>query len=325
MTFKSTIYQENGVLDASQLYRDIHETIGPDRKDRTHPLQHILNSTSGGYIAPTSMKSFESCPAGYLYNKLVPEKRGSAVSIGHSFHDMMEEWYGGEDRSDEKLLSIAESIIERDQHDEKTAETLKLYVNGYLSAPDYLDQRKFDHQKLECSSELFLKPAIKPLGVDIGVRAYCKIDRVDIRENGLYIVDYKTGLGDPTSDYLLGEHGYLPQFIFYKWVVEEEYGQEINKALMSLPGADTAKYKWIEMNVNSLVEQSKVVEKIFHHLEHIRKDRETKCFEEKIMRYCGGCNMKSFCQTYIEEKNLEELPLNEIPVEIPLDEWEKGE
>ena len=334
MIFKSKIYQENDTLIVEDLYKDIENFIKNEKEnklkelqktnpnltiddlkvDRGHPLQHILNSTSGGYVSPTSMKSFESCPASYLYSKLVTEKTGSATSVGRSYHTIMEKWYNSEDRSIKNIYKILEQEI-KDSNQENSRKSLEDYVKGYLEAKDYTNGQDMDHDKLNCFNEVFIKPTINPLGVNLNVPVYLLIDRIDIRDNGIYIIDYKTGMGDP-NPYLLGEAGYLPQMIFYKWGIEAEYGQEIKNAYLCLPGA-SEKYKYVEMNVNSLVEQSKVIEKVYNHLENIRSIRDKKVFPEKIMRYCNSCQLKYNCYKYIKEKKLDESAIStEIDVNV---------
>lgn len=335
MKFKSKIYQNNGVIDATALYNDIADFIDNEKEriskeknvpmdevklHRHHPLQHILNSTSGNYVSPTSMKSFNLCPAGYLFNKLVTEKTGTATSVGRTYHTIMERFYNEEleKRTKDKIYEIMDKTISEDGQNEKS-EDVKQYVEGYLAAKDYLDNREMDHQKLVCFNEVFIKPTINPLGVDLNIPVYTLIDRIDIREDGIYIVDYKTGFGDP-NPYLLGENGYLPQMIFYKWAVEAEYGQEVKKAFLCLPGASDA-YKYVEMNVNSLVEQSKVVEQVFDHINKAREIRESKQFPEKYMRYCGSCQLKQNCEVYIKTKELDESQIKScIDVEIEIDD-----
>lgn len=337
--FKSKIYQtEDGVIDAKLLFEDIEKFLNGEKEriaqeegisieevkiHRWHPLQSVLNKTSGRYLAPTAVKSFDQCPANYLYSKLVQELRGSATSVGTSFHTVMQRFYdlSGEERTEEKIYEITEKVIKEDEQDEKAAESIRLYVKGYLEANDYLTGRPMDHKNLICSNEVFLKPEIKPLGVDLGVPVYELIDRIDIRDDGIYVIDYKTGFGDPTNDYLLGEHGYLPQFIYYAWGIEAEYGQPVKEALMALPGADSQEFKYIKMNVHSLVEQSKVVEKAKAHLDSIHEIRETKQFPSRLMRYCGSCQMKTMCATYIKSKGLDESNIKtEIEIEMTIED-----
>ena len=313
--FKSKLYQDidTGILDASRLYKDAEEWIenekkekGVERLHRWHPLQHLLNSTSGNYISPTAMKGFEQCPANYLYSKLVIEKKGSATSIGSTFHAIAQNFYNEkpENRTKEKLYELMEKQIEEDDQEESRKD-VEFYVERFWNMPDYLTGRPMNHKNLTCVTETFIRPTINPLGVNLNVPIYTLIDRVDIRDDGIYIVDYKTGVGDP-NPYLLGEHGYLPQMIFYKWAVESEYGQTPKGVYLGLPGADSNEYMYTKMNVDSLVEQSKVVDAIDAHLKRIRNARETLKFEESTMRYCNSCQMKYMCKKFCESREISE-------------------
>lgn len=316
--FKSKIFQKNGIIDATQLFADIDIFIAKEKEglpegtklDRGHPLQSILNKTSGNYISSTAMHSFEMCPASYLYSKTVTERKGYATSVGRTFHTIMERFYNceAENRTKDKIYEVMEEVIIEDEQQDSTKD-LKAYVDGYWESKDYLGG-EMNHKELICSNEVFIKPTINPLGVNLGVPVYELLDRIDIREDGIYTVDYKTGFGDPTA-YNLGEHGYLPQMILAKWAIEAEYGQPIKKAFLCLPGAKSDEFKYTEMNVNSLVEQSKVVESINAYLIYAKEIRESKQFPAKIMRYCSGCQMKTFCSVYIKSKELNESDIKE--------------
>lgn len=322
-TFKTILYQENGFINACQLYADIDtfiknqmEELKVDKLGRIHPLQHILNSTSGNYIAPSSMKSFELCPAGYLVNKLFIEKTGTATSIGRTFHTIMEQFYEGKDRSKKQLDAITEKVIIEDQQI-AGADEVRYYVNGYWDADDYYGG-KMDHESLQCANEVFIKPVINPLGISIGIPIYLKIDRIDVRDQGINVIDYKTGKGDP-DPYLCGEFGYLPQMIHYKWGTEAEYGEKTDKILLSVPGAYTRNLRWVEMEAHSLVQQSKAVDGMVRHIEHAKKARETKQFETTFMRYCGSCAIKEMCGAWIKKKGLDESKIaKEIPIEMEI-------
>lgn len=324
--FKSTLIQNGCVLDATQLYKDIEDKIKEEAEqfpgmqiDRGHPLQHILNSTSGNYVSPTSMKSFDSCPAGYLYGKLVPERTGTATSVGRTVHTILCEFYRGKERNRESIDILTEKAIEEDKQFDK-AEDVRLYIKGYMEADDYLGG-PMDHKNLVCSTETFIKPGdCKPLGVALGVPIYTLADRIDIRDQGIVIVDYKTGFGDP-NPFLLGEGGYLPQMIYYKWAVEAEYGQEILDAYLCLPGSLSKETRYVKMNVHSLVEQSKVIENTLKHIEYARSVRESKQFPESLMRYCNSCQLKVGCTKYRESRGEQASPLFDvIPVVIEYDE-----
>ncbi len=326
--FKSQIIQKDNTIDATQLFKDAKEWVkneklkkGVDRLHRHHPLQHLFNSNSGNYVSPTAMKSAEACPAGYLYSKLVQEKKGSATSIGSSVHSIYQDFYNlpGNERTKDKIYNIMDNIIKNDEQDEDSAKWIKYYVDGYWDALDYKTGRPMDHKSLVCTNETFIKPIINPLGVDLGIPVYTLIDRIDIRDDGIYVIDYKTGNGDP-NPYLLGSAGYLPQMIFYYWAVTSEYGQEPEKVMLCLPGA-SMKYKYVDMNVKSLVEQSKVVEQVKRHIDNAQERISTKQFPESTMRYCNSCQMKMMCKTYLESRKLDlSLAKEVIPVEIEIED-----
>lgn len=331
--FKSQIIQKDDSIDATQLYSDAEKWIeeeksrkGVDRLHRWHPLQHLLNSSSGTYVSPTAMKSFEGCPAGYIYSKLVKEKTGTATSVGSTVHTIFDRFYKlpGDERTTEAIYSLMDQVIKEDDQEESRND-VKFYVDGYMESLDYTTGRPMDHSKLMCSTETFIKPIINPLGVDLGVPVYVLIDRIDVRNDGIYVIDYKTGAGDP-NPYLLGENGYLPQMIFYTWAVEAEYGERPKKTMLCLPGA-SMEYKYVDMNVHSLVEQSKVVEKVKHHIEHARSCRDSLQFEESIMRYCGSCQMKYMCKTWLKYKNLDLSQAKDvIDIEIEIeDQYGEGD
>lgn len=318
--FKSKIKLLDDAIDANQLFQDIEKSIqelkdelGVEHLGRRHPLQTILNRTSGNYIAPTSMKSFDQSPGDYLYDMLTREEKGTATYNGTSWHNIMDKFYTlpQEERTEEKLWALTEEQIVLDEHDEENAELIRFFTKGYIEAPDYLvpEKRAIDlASEIEVSPEYFAKPAydkesgvdasIKPLGVTLNIPGgtestpeqysipvYNLIDRVDIRDGQLYIIDYKTGApGDPT-EYTMGINGYLPQMIYYKWSIEALYGQEVAGVYIMVPGAESQEMKFAKMNVNSLVNQSKVVEKSIEHLKSVNEIKKTKIFPIKKMIY----------------------------------------
>lgn len=303
MIFKSELYQEGNKIIATKLFDDIENFIEEqkkrmkiDRLGRYHPLQKVLNRTSGNYVEATAMKSFTNCPGAYLYNLLIPYQSGTSTSLGSNYHEIMEKFYNqkGEERTYESIMRISKESI-KEYKNEAIADDVMFYVNAYMDMPDYLNGRPMDHKNLIVSNEVFIKPKINPLGVDLNVPSYNLLDRIDVRGDGdLYVIDYKTGIGDP-GRWSMGPDGYLPQMITSSWACEAEYGQKPEKVFICVPGAYSPELKYAEMNVHSLVEQSRVVEKIYHYIEESREARRTKVFVERAMPYCASCALSQLC------------------------------
>lgn len=330
ITFTSEVVVVRNMLHADKLYEDIEKFTEEQKKrlnlkklGRWHPLQHILNSTSGRYVSPTAMKSFMASPADYLFNKLFPDERGTAASVGTTYHEVMEHWYLEEqgNRTVERLWEIAEEIIKKDEQDAVAAEEVRFYVKAYLEGNDYLTGKAMDHNKLVCATEKFIKAeSASPLGVTLPVPLYCLIDRVDFRENGIIVVDYKTGGGrGNASTYLLGENGYLPQMIMYKWVVENEYGESVKDVYLCLPGGEGPDDKYVRMNTNSLVEQSKVIENIFSFVDTSKQAIETKKFE------IGRVGYTRHLKKFVDVDNPSNNDRTVIPITIEVEDRQYNE
>lgn len=328
-------------IDTRELYDDIEQFVKKEKKrlgveklDRGNKLQHVLNSTSAGYIAPTSMKSFLACPAGYLYNKLTPEpeKVGSAANKGHVFHDIMEKFYDEkvtpiEERTKETLDKIVKKAIVEAKYaeykDEKSPADIKRWVENYWNGPDYFEKGKTNGEvakDIMCEVELFEKAVINPLDIASFTEngespiptVYTKIDRVDFREkvdpstgeviSDIFIIDYKTGDGDP-DEYSLSKFGYLHQMMFYKWIIDSKFGCDVKgeNIFLCIPGADNLdKYLYTKVdNCSSLVEQSKLIDYSVNYIKYAKNVRKKRIFEMKKQKYCSSCALKYQCKAYI--------------------------
>lgn len=337
--FKSVAIQRtDGVMDLQQLFDDIERFLAEQREEmglppdfrfgRTHPLQHVLNATSAGYVSPTGMKGFEQCPANYVLAKFFREESGTATSIGHTYHAVMQQFYQlqGPQRTYENLLDIMKEQLKEDGN-EQHEEYVKLHVDRYWEADDYEckggEAHPLDHQSLSCATEQFIRPSdVSPLGVSLGVPIYLLVDRIDVRDSGLYVIDYKTGAGDP-NPYIV--QSYLPQMVYYKWGVEAEYGEKVKDVFLSVP-AETKSLRWVKMKVNSLVEQSKVIEETLKHVEHAGNCKSNRQYEITTMRYCNGCPVKDFCSKYAEKYGIDRPMVETIPlqVEVEMSTYQEG-
>ena len=96
-------------------------------------MQWILNSTSAGYLSPTVIKGFLSCPANYVYEKTVPYNPSSAASVGTSFHKIMEEFYSLEpEERDESHLELLRDEVIKENGEEAKRLQIQQDLDGYI-------------------------------------------------------------------------------------------------------------------------------------------------------------------------------------------------
>lgn len=307
-------------LNAGKLFNTLEEineadkaTFGVEKLHRTHPTQSLCNKFSGRYMSPTFMKSFELCPARALYESLLPRTTGTFTLIGNIYHDIMENFYNlkNEERNEISLERIANAEYDKYMKTNPLeCKRAKFYINKHFSTvTDYLDEYTvnglFDHQKLECKTEFFAKSGeLRPLGVELPLPIYVKIDRVDTRKDGLYIIDYKTGTRNPPT--LNTFKGYLGQMITYKWIIENMYpAEKVAGCYLITPGISDKFNKNIPVDVNSLTNQSMYIEEILKFSEHFAKVAETKKFECKTNSYCNYCKAQHICPYFVNHSSKE--------------------
>lgn len=327
----------SGELDATKLFEDAKKRVDEDieylegiardnglnfkpttRLGRGHVCQTLINRTSGGYFAPTTIKGYLNCPANFVVNTVTPRQVYSAKSLGSVFHEVMEDLFKGSDRSESTIWKLLDEKVGSAGIDRNSREynQLRGMVQSYIDVYDYSGLKKENRDSINCTTEQFFRVDASPLGVDLPGKICCLVDRIDLQDDGtVIIVDYKTsswggGAGDMMNDI----DGYLPQMIFYKWVVEEYTGAEVSHVYLCSVTPESAQYE--ECDVSSLVNQSKVVDLIFKFHEQIKEAKESRVYEARKMRYCGSCPLNSICPV---QGNLDSgTATHKVLIEVPL-------
>lgn len=297
---KTSVELVDNYIDATKLFQDLQKVVDLDESngvtiDRKHPAKKLVNRFSGQYFSPTMMKGFNDCPASLVINALKPYTPSAVTEIGTTVHSILEQFYNldGPERSYENLDIITEKII-KEKGQEGVSKKILAYIEGFKETPDYLyPDKPMDHKNLDCYNELFVKGDFKPLDVELPLTTYCLADRVDIRPEGIYLIDYKTGNYLDRS--ILGEDGYLYQMIAYKWGIEHEYGEKVSGCYLLIPGT---KEKFVEVDVNSLEYQSKFIDKIFDFEKEFKDSAKTRRYEQKLKKYCNYCDLKQDCNVF---------------------------
>lgn len=193
-------------------------------------VEHLYRKYNTDYFSPTFMTAFNANPVGNLIHQIYDT--GVTNTVGVTFHKVMELYYKlpkGE-RTREKALEITKEVCD-DNNISKVTQYVEFYFKRHK---DYLGG-ELDDNKLECLTEHKNKATIfvKSLGKELPMKLKYIVDRIDYRDDNIFLIDYKTG--SPTVEKANGFKGYLPQMTMYKWAVESEFGMTVEKTYLNCP------------------------------------------------------------------------------------------
>lgn len=213
-----------------ELLREYHKTDTMVKFGYGSNVEHIYRKYNTDYFSPTFLKSFNENPFGSLIHEIY--NTGEMNIRGVNFHKVMELYYQlpkGE-RTREKAVELTKEVC-TDGSYEKVLEYVDYYFNRHL---DYLGG-ELDDNSLECLTEHKGKCDIfvKSLGKKLPMKMKYIIDRLDYRDDKIYLIDYKTG--SPTAEKCNDFKGYLPQMTMYRWAIENEFDMEIAATYLNIP------------------------------------------------------------------------------------------
>jgi len=253
---------DNEQIDAGKFFLDVREATEKiiadynrkyqknytflDKSMYGYSLQALLNRFCGSYFSPSFIKGYMTNPALHVVANCFEEDVNDSTAIGTTFHKIMEIYYSlpPEERNREKLIDITKQTLTEGQDEERMLDL----VCGYMVSKDYKGG-EMDDTTLTCDVEKYGKAkyitktfdgVTKTLPCDISYVA----DRLDYRDDGVYIIDYKTGR--PRTDSATFD-GYLGSMILYKWGIEQELGVDVKGAYLMFPSGNHNE-KWCEMD-----------------------------------------------------------------------------
>ena len=144
------------------------------------------------YLSYSQIDTFNKCPLQYKYRYIVkiPTPPSAAASFGSSMHLALQRFYErrkkGEDLTQKNLLSILDEIWIPLGYGTKQYEE-KMKKRGYDMLREFFE-KFYDAKILPRDLEYLFKVKITPT-----LRVGGKIDRVDVHNGKLEIIDYKTG------------------------------------------------------------------------------------------------------------------------------------
>jgi DNA helicase-2/ATP-dependent DNA helicase PcrA len=165
---------------------------------KTKPAEPQSQPYKVSYITFSDLQAFDICPLHYKAKVIykVPTPATSVQSFGISIHAALYDFYK---QIQEGLKPNQKNLIDYLQEDWIN----EGYVNKKHEEESYKTARKLLTQYYKSKS----KNLIKPIALEYqfrfllknGVKVFGKIDRIDTKENGIEIIDYKTGQDNPKA------------------------------------------------------------------------------------------------------------------------------
>jgi DNA helicase-2/ATP-dependent DNA helicase PcrA len=157
-------------------------------------INHKIN-----FLSYSQIESFNTCPLQYKYKSIIkiPAPSSFALSFGSVIHETMRDFYqkfiAKQKVSKEKLLElltenwVSQGFLSKRQEEDYKKEGVKILTEYFNKSFD----EKTKVLSLEQNFSVRISPDLKMGG---------KIDRIDKTENGIEIIDYKTGKSTTKKD-----------------------------------------------------------------------------------------------------------------------------
>jgi len=170
----------------------------------SHPARHASQGEAGRqppvtYLSYSQIETFNVCPLQYKYRYLlrIPTPPSAATNFGSIVHETMRDFYqraiAGQKPTKDDLLKILDENWSPVGYSSKAQEE-RLKTEGQKILAGYY-QKSYDPKKLPKALEQIFSVKISPM-LKIGG----KIDRIDLNESGIEIIDYKTGKSSAKKD-----------------------------------------------------------------------------------------------------------------------------
>ena len=314
---------DNTSIDCSPFFVDVEEAKNSilkqfNREHKTkfsylnedmygYNLQSVINRFSGNYFSASFLKSYETNPATCFYSMFCEDEANAATAIGSTVHKILEDYYNlpRSERTLDKLLEIKNKNILEGQD----AEKITNYIEGYASTNDYLTGNAMNDAELECKCELSgrNKIYVKDFNLHLPTCAYV-IDRIDFRDDKIYIIDYKTG---SVTNKNLTFDGNLGQMILYKWAIEDLYKKPVEDVYICAPG--NKQYMKVDCSKEN---QEKLIEQINNFFTKFKEDNFRRVYEYTDKGYFTNTQLREFR----EIMNDSSIRFAKIPIKVYIGE-----
>jgi len=246
------------------------------------------------FLSYSQIQAFQICPLHYKlrYILKLPVEDTAALSFGTSVHNTLQSFYfsvkqdASKAHKDTLLHTLEDSWMKRGYQNKKHEQ--KSYKKAQQILSDYYD-KEFDKGNLPVKlEESFLVTLPKRKGEGI-LKIRGKIDRVDILDDGIEIIDYKTGSSIPSQNDV-DKNLQLTMYALAAYFRNDApFDIDIKKIKLSL-------YYFEEQKKISTVRTQEQLEDTIDEIYAIRKEIEESDFECSNSYFCqSGCEFSQFC------------------------------
>ncbi|MCG2688385.1 PD-(D/E)XK nuclease family protein, partial [Candidatus Parcubacteria bacterium] len=250
-------------------------------KTRPHSEKMILPER----FSFTQLTAFQKCPLQYKFAHIIkiPIKGKAVFSFGKTMHETLFQFFleaSSKKASLERLLQIYQDQWIEDWYQDKN-QRQKYFEAGKKSLEGFYENYSKNNPKI-----LFLKdkPALEQ-DFNLKINGHTirgKIDRIDVLEDGVEIIDYKTG---SVKDKLRPED--KKQLLIYQLAAEEVLGLKPKKLT----------YYYLDENktisfLGSEIDKEKEKQAIVEEIEKIKRSN----FFPTPGWQCDWCDFKNICE-----------------------------
>ncbi len=268
--------QQMSIADVLSVYKRTEE-----KEEERKPLKL-------SYITFSNLQMFDICPLHYkakvIFN--IPTPIAAVQSFGISIHNTLYKFYERLSEDNALVFNDLQTILKKewisDGYDNKKHEEERFLQAGKILKEFYKTE---------------VKNFEKPLGLEMpfsfvlknGVKVFGKIDRVDKKENGIEIIDYKTGEDNPKAD-----KAHRLQLAMYALAATKVKDEILNKN----PKDITLTLHFLEGNTKKSMnfnqqDLDKLEDELIEKISEIEKS-DFKCSGNVL---CLNCEYKMLCST----------------------------
>lgn len=218
------------VVDDTSLTEQLILDISPVKKDfKVLEKDHFDQFLEHFFLNPTALSKYLECPVSFYYENVlqIPGARTAALGFGNAVHFALELFINKKALLATDKLEAVIPYFEKGMEKYHSHFTEREYENykaeGIKVLPQFLNHYK---EEWKLSKDLKAEQKIKTMLDDVPISG--KIDRLDILNQGIRVVDYKTGNPDNSkkakgpSDKLPFGDKYWQQMVFYGVLLKQD-------------------------------------------------------------------------------------------------------